>query len=143
MKRKTPGYRYVEGQLYAYHQLKKEAQNERERIIESGALLEIVSLGVRVQSNNTYDSTQAKGIELVDNKWLTRIEDDLRAIDRVLETLDPVGKRLVQLTYWDRRYTPHGIAEQLHISRRTYFRAKDAIVKAMAYQMGMVKQRCG
>lgn len=143
MRRKPPSYRYVEAQLYGYHQLKREVELERERIIESGTLLEVAVLGVRVQTSNTYDSTEAKGLQLADNKWLTRAMDDIKAIETVLARLDPMAKTLVELTYWDRRFTPLGIARQLHISKRTYFRLKDYVVTSVAREMGVTKQNCG
>lgn len=143
VRRKPPSYRYVEAQLYGYHQLKREVELERERIIESGTLLEVATLGVRVQSNAAYDTTEAKGMALADNKWLTRAMDDIKAIETVLSRLDPMVKKLVELTYWDRRFTPLGIARQLHISKRTYFRLKDYVVKSVAREMGVLRQDCG
>ena len=143
MRRKPASYRYVEAQLYGYHQLKREVELERERILESGVLLEVAVLGVRVQSSNNYDTTEAKGIELADSKWLVRAMEDLKAIDAVLARIDPALQKLVDLTYWDRRFTPLGISRQLHMSKRTYFRLKDYVVLSVAREMGVAKHNCG
>jgi RinA family phage transcriptional activator len=130
-------FRYVEAELYDYPYTRQNIDSLREDIIDAGVRLEAATLQARVQSNRVYDPTESKGVRLVTNKRLTRMQETVEAIDRVWARLDEDKRRLVELKYWDGRYTDKGIAEQLHASMRTYYRWRQGIVYAVAVEMGL------
>ncbi len=92
------------------------------------------------------DPTGRKVTVLSANKRIQHLERTLRAIDGVLDNLDPEKMRLVELKYWQKpkRLDDVGIAMELHISRRTLYYWTDEICLAIATRMGLVclHRRC-
>lgn len=136
-------FRYVEAELYDYPYTKRDIESIREDIIESGRTLEgflteALRLGTIPCGGTPSDPTAHKAIRLLTNRRLKRMEETVAAIERVLARLPAEKKRLVELKYWDGRYTDKGIIQQLNISERTYYRWRREIVLAVAIEMGLV-----
>jgi RinA family phage transcriptional activator len=134
LKRAT--YRYIEAEIYDYPSTVEEITRLRQEIIEGGSPDDTQT---RVQSNRLSDPTADRATRLVMDKRLRRLEEVRNAIDRVYQNLDPDRKRLVEMKYWEKRLTHTGIAEDLHISERTFYRWKDDVVKAVALELGLLK----
>ena len=134
MKRAT--YRYIEAEIYDYPSTVEEITRLRQEIIEGGSPDDTQT---RVQSNRLSDPTADRATRLVMDKRLRRLEEVRNAIDRVYQNLDPDRKRLVEMKYWEKRLTHTGIAEDLHIGERTFYRWKDDVVKAVALELGLLK----
>ena len=134
MKRAT--YRYIEAEIYDYPSTVGEITRLRQEIIEGGSPDDTQT---RVQSNRISDPTADRATRLVMDKRLRRLEEVRNAIDRVYQNLDPDRKRLVEMKYWEKRLTHTGIAEDLHIGERTFYRWKDDVVKAVALELGLLK----
>ena len=134
MKRAT--YRYIEAEIYDYPSTVGEITRLRQEIIEGGSPDDTQT---RVQSNRISDPTADRATRLVMDKRLRRLEEVRNAIDRVYQNLDPDRKRLVEMKYWEKRLTHTGIAEDLHIGERTFYRWKDEIITAIAEELGLLK----
>lgn len=134
MKRAT--YRYIEAEIYDYPSTVEEITRLRQEIIEGGSPDDTQT---RVQSNRISDPTADRATRLVMDKRLRRLEEVRNAIDRVYQNLDRDRKRLVEMKYWEKRLTHTGIAEDLHIGERTFYRWKDDVVKAVALELGLLK----
>lgn len=130
-------FRYVEAELYDYPWTKQEIARLRTDIALEGPALEAALLGHRVTGGQLPDPTVAKTIRLLTNRRLQRMEETVAAIERVLDRLPPEMQRLVQLKYWE-RWGPWRITEELHISERTYYRWRAAVVRAVAVELGLV-----
>ena len=130
-------FRYIEAELYDYPLLKREICALREDIIDSE---DRPSVYGKRPDNRPGDPTGHKGLRLLTNRRLKRMEETVRAISSVVDRLPPEKKRLIELKYWDGRYTDTGVIGQLHISRRTYFYWRRQIVEAIAVEMGLAER---
>ena len=129
-------FRYVEAELYDYPFTVKEIARLRADIVLGGMALENALLQQHAGGQQP-DPTREKAIRLITNRRLRRMEETVAAIERVFDGLPPGMQRLVQLRYWERWGMGHIMAE-LHISERTYYRWRAAVVKAVAVEMGLV-----
>lgn len=130
--------RYVESELRDYHETRDMLNNALTDIIEKSPMPEE---GSSITSrNNVSKPTERNAILLITNKRVQQMEKTVGAIYKVLDMLerfDNSKRRLVQLGYFERRLTPIGIAEELHISERTFYIWRNEIIKLIAVEMGL------
>ena len=129
--------RYVEHNLYYYHEYIREIQRLRNDILYGVKITTDENVGGG-RSNLPSSPTERRTIELLTNRRLDTLERVTGAIKTVYEALPEEKKKLVRLKYWTRpqKYTWDGIAEQLHVSRITCLRWRDEIVYAIAELLG-------
>ncbi|GAB6891112.1 transcriptional regulator [Geobacillus stearothermophilus] len=129
--------RYVEHNLYNYHEYIREIQRLRNDILYGVKITTDENVGGG-RSNLPSSPTERRTIELLTHRRLDTLERVTGAIKTVYESLSEEKKQLVKLKYWTRpqRYTWDGIAEQLHVSRITCLRWRDEIVYAIAEMLG-------
>jgi len=134
--RKT--YRRIEYYLYHYFQIRREVEQEKEDIIESGGR-NIVEWGGGISYHS--DPTANKAIKLTrpdlieKEKWLKVIEDTIQHFQGTEKG------RLLQKKYFDQLGERH-VCEELHIERTTYYRWREEIViyiAMLAIQEGLIK----
>lgn len=130
-------FRYVEAELFDYPWTLKEIARLRADIALEGVALEEALLGARVSGGRLPDPTREKAIRLITNRRLKRMEETVEAIERVLSRLPAEMRELVRLRYWE-RWGRVRVCEELHISERTYYRWRAAVVRAVAVEMGLV-----
>jgi len=130
--------RYIEAELMDYPENKKVLEELKLDIIESAPTLEDVGGNSIHTTNRVSDPTYSKTARLVTNRRIRHLERTINAIERVLNMLDRDKYRLVELTYWDRKFTPLGVADELHISKSTYYNWREDIIKLLAVEMGLV-----
>ena len=128
-------FKSIESELYCYHESKKYLEELREEIIEGSAIQEV---GIAVQSGTIGNVTMNKAIKLTSSREILEVERRLRAIEKVLSLLERDEKRLrlVEMKYFERRYTDIGIALELDISERTFYNWRKEIIKLIAEQLG-------
>jgi RinA family phage transcriptional activator len=128
---------YVESELRYYHETKQEFEMLREDIIRTGgdSTQERIGGFTCMVTKPTEDAA----IQLVTSKRLRHMETVLMAIERTLSRLNEHELRLVELMYWDNRYRPEGVAQQLNCDKRTVYRWRDRICKAVACEMGLLQ----
>lgn len=128
-------FKTIEAELYCYHETKKYLEELREEILESSATQEI---GVAVQSGTTGDTTGNKAIKLASSREILEVDRRMRSIEKVLNLLknDEKKTRLVEMKYFERRYTDIGIALKLGISERTFYNWRREIIKLIGEQLG-------
>ena len=128
-------FKMIESELYCYKESKKYLDELREEIIEGSAAQEA---GVAVQSGTTSNVTMNKAIKLASSIEMLEVERRLRAIEKVLGLLEKDDKklRLVQMKYFERRYTDIGIALELSISERTFYNWRKYIIQLIGQQLG-------
>ncbi|WP_096224884.1 transcriptional regulator [Geobacillus sp. FJAT-46040] len=129
--------RYVEHNLYYYHEYIREIQRLRNDILYGVKITTDENIGGG-RSNLPSSPTERRTIELLTHRRLDTLERVTDAIKTVYEALPEEKKKLVRLKYWTRpqRYTWDGIAEQLHVSRITCLRWRAEIVYAIAEMLG-------
>ncbi|WP_446662969.1 transcriptional regulator [Geobacillus sp. CCR] len=129
--------RYVEHNLYHYHDYVREIRRLRNDILYGVKITTDENVGGG-RGNLPSSPTERMTIELLTHRRLDTLERVTGAIKTVYESLPEEKKKLVRLKYWTRpqKYTWDGIAEQLHVSRITCLRWRDEIVYAIAEMLG-------
>jgi RinA family phage transcriptional activator len=127
-------FRYIEAEIYDYHETLKEIDLLREEILEGSSHAE--ASGGR--STHKSDPTSAKVSRLLMDRRLQRLEEIATAIGRVYDNLPREKQRLVELKYWDGRYSNAGVAHELHIGEMTFYRWRRQIIQAIARELGLL-----
>lgn len=135
LKLKRGTFKHVESELYAYPDTLAEIERLRAEILHSSPLPDNAG-GSR--GNLPGDPTAQKGTRLATNRRLQHLETVARAIQEVYEALPEGKQKLVRTKYWTRPQTLtwEGIAQKLHVSRRTAINWRDEIVFAIAERLG-------
>ncbi|WJQ03219.1 transcriptional regulator [Geobacillus stearothermophilus] len=128
--------RYVEHNLYYYHEYLRDIERLRKDILYGRDNNDENIGGGR--SNLPSSPTEQRAIELVTHRRLEKLERVTHAIKTVYEALPDEKRKLVKLKYWTRpqRYTWDGIAEQLHITKRQAMRWRSEVIYAIAELLG-------
>ncbi|WP_044737126.1 RinA family phage transcriptional regulator [Geobacillus kaustophilus] len=128
--------RYVEHNLYYYHEYLRDIERLRKDILYGKSSDDENVGGGR--GNLPSSPTEQRAIELVTHRRLEKLERVTHAIKTVYEALPDEKRKLVKLKYWTRpqRYTWDGIAEQLHITKRQAMRWRSEVVYAIAELLG-------
>jgi RinA family phage transcriptional activator len=135
-KLKKATFKHIESELYSYHDTLKEIKFLRNNLMfckESDD--ENIGGG---RSSFISSPTEQIGTRLATHKKLNKLEEIANAIEKVYTGLPEDYQKLVRVKYWTRPQilTWDGIAENMHISRRTAFRMRDEVVDAVAQVLG-------
>jgi RinA family phage transcriptional activator len=133
-------FKRVEAILYSYPQMKKEIQTIREHIMfDKEEVDENVGGG---RPSLPGKPTERIATRLATNKRLEQLEQIVKAIDDVYQSLPYEYKRLIQLRYWtsrkyrwEQKLTWERIADELHGSRRKAFLMREEIIEAIARRL--------
>jgi len=126
---------FVQTELSSYEETKKDLEELKAEIAETRA----IDTAEERRGSSIGNPTENKAASIITNKRLRRMEETIRAIEVVFNSLPPEKKRLVKMKYWDRRYTDFGIANELFISDRTFRRWNRNIITSIAKEMGLVE----
>lgn len=128
--------RYVEHNLYYYHEYLRDIERLRKDILYGRDNNDENVGGGR--GNLPSSPTERAAIELVTHRRLEKLERVTHAIKTVYEALPDEKRKLIKLKYWTRpqRYTWDGIAEQLHVTKRQAMRWRSEVVYAIAELLG-------
>ena len=126
-------FKLIESELYCYLETKKELEQLEEEILEGSAFQEVC-----VQSSALGDTTANKAVKLISSKAIMECERRIKAIDKTLFILqqDETKLRLLQMKYFERRFSDIGIQQELHISRETFYRWRKEIIKLVGQYLG-------
>lgn len=127
-------FKMIEAELYCYQESKKELELMEEEILESTAYQEVA-----VQSGTTGDTTANKALKLVSSREILEVKRRLGAIEKAINILkcgDEKKLKLLEMKYFERRYTDQGIANELFIDRATFYRWRNEIISLIATYLG-------
>lgn len=129
-------FQHIESELYAYHETKKEILRLKNEIIHASSHHDDTVGGSR--GNLPGDPTGKTAILLVTHRRIEQLEKIVEAIEAVYEALPEGKQKLVRTKYWTKPQTLtwEGIAQKLHVSRRTAINWRDEIVFAIAERLG-------
>ncbi|MFJ8247105.1 transcriptional regulator [Peribacillus asahii] len=135
-KLKKATFKYIESELYSYHDTLKEIQFLRNNIMFTKENDDENVGGGR--SSLLSSPTEQIGVRLATHKKLNNLEEIAEAIEKVYNVVNDDYKKLIRLKYWTKPQTKtwEGIAAELHISRRQAFNWRDQIVQAVAEVLG-------
>lgn len=131
------GTRYhIENELKAYHDTRKEIIKLRNEILYNKSSYDENVGGGR--SSTPGDPTGRTATALATNRRLTHLEGTVNAIEEVYNRLPAEKQRFIVLSYWTRpqMLSMDGIANHLHISRRTAYNWRDEVIYAVTNQLG-------
>jgi RinA family phage transcriptional activator len=133
MKIEQANFKAIEAELYGYFDTKRELELMEEEILEGSPFQEVA-----VQAGTTGDSTASKAIKLASSKELLEVRRRVNAIEKALLVLqqNETKLRLLQMKYFERKYTDQGIMMELHISNNTFYRWRREIVKLVGSYLG-------
>lgn len=125
-------FKAIEAELYGYFDTKKELELMEEEILEGSSFQEVA-----VQCGNG-DTTANKAIKLSSSKELLEVRRRLNAIDKAMFILqrDETKLRMLQMKYFERKFTDIGIMQELHIGNNTFYRWRREIVKLVGSYLG-------
>lgn len=136
LSREKVNFKLIEAELYNYKSTKKELEDMKEDIINSSAYSEVA-----VQSSPG-NSTQSKAIQLMSSAVLREMERRISAIDNTISILErcpePRKLRLMQMKYFESRFTDTGIWQELNIERATFYRWRREVISLIADKLGYV-----
>ena len=126
-------FKAIEAELYGYFDTKRELELMEEEILEGSPFQEVA-----IQAGTTGDTTANKAIKLVSSKELLEVRKRINAIEKVLVILqhDEYKLRLLQMKYFERKFSDIGIQQELHISRETFYRWRREIIKLVGSYLG-------
>lgn len=126
-------FRAIEAELYGYLDTKRELELMEEEILEGSPFQEVA-----VQSGTTGDTTANKAIKLVSSKELLEVRRRINAIEKTLVVLqqNETKLRLLQMKYFERKFTDQGIMMELHIGNNTFYRWRREIVRLVGSYLG-------
>lgn len=128
-------FKHVESELFAYHDTRKEIIRLRNDIMYGREPKDNIGSG---RSSLPSDPTGRVVSMLSSHKKLNYLESTVEAIENVYNRLPEDKKRLVNIYYWTRpqMLSWEGVAQKLHVSRKTAFNWRDEIIWAIADQLG-------
>lgn len=124
-------FRYIEGELFAYEQSKRDLQELKADIIES-----TVYPDTQVSGSDVSNTTAARGIRLVTNAAIARMERTIWAIDKSMAILSDDHRALFCMRF--KQNMPwKQVCVELPCSDRTFFRMRREIVLQVATFLGL------
>jgi RinA family phage transcriptional activator len=135
-KLKKATFKHIESELYSYHDTLREINNLRKDIMFTK---ENDDENIGGGRNNMISSpTERIATRLATHKRLNNLEEVTHAIQKVYTGLPEDYQKLVRLKYWTKPQlkTWDGIAEEIHVSRRTAFNMRDEVVYYIGEVMG-------
>ena len=130
------GFKHVETEIKHFHQTRNEISRLRNDIMFGvGGDDENVGGG---RSNLPGDPTGRKATAIVAHRRMRHMEDVTEAIETVINRLPDEKRRFVRAYYWanPQTLTWDGIAQHLHVSRRTAINWRDEIVQDIGEMIG-------
>jgi RinA family phage transcriptional activator len=135
-KLRKSAFKHVEGELFSYHDTRKELIRLRNEILY-GSHVEDENIGGG-RSNLPGDPTGRKVTTLVSHKKLQHLEMIVESIESIYDRLPEHKKRVVNLYYWTRPQTLtwEGIAQKCNISRRQALVWRDEVIYSISELIG-------
>jgi RinA family phage transcriptional activator len=129
--------RVIEAEIRNYHQTVRDLRELEEAVALPGAVGDPAEHVVRTQPG---DPTPARAHRMMTSTQLLEIRRRVEAIEYMLRVVkaspEPARYKLIELAYWDGRYTVMGICDRLKISERTYYRWRREILGLVAEKLG-------
>lgn len=134
MKLNKATFRYIEAELFNYDETKADLEAMQEDIRESTPAM--IMSGDRISGGGISNVPEKKGIKLLTNKVIMRMERTLKAIDKSLSMLGEEHNQIFELKYrknmnWRR------VIMEMPTSQDTYFRKRRELVHMVAVQLGL------
>lgn len=94
--------------------------------------------GERTGSGTPSRSTENVAERIISHPYVKYLEQSVSAITYVLSRCDETDITIIDLHYWQRALTIEGAAMQAHVSASTAYRRVNAILTAIAIELGYI-----
>lgn len=125
---------YIEWRLEHYHEDKRQLNEARQELMPSNTPNYSSDGG----GGGNGRPSEALAMKLVSDRYINETQRNIDAIDHVLDRLEPIDRKLVDLVYWKGTHTKEGAALALNMSRRTGYRHINVILQAIALELGLI-----
>lgn len=139
MKKRTTqqqNFRLIESELYFYKDTLKKLKEMEADIIESSGFSET---GIRSGISNP---TGNKAERLLTSLEYLETKRRIEAIEHAIKVFDlchePAKLKLIEMKYFERRYTDEGIINEINIHRATFYKWKREFIELIANKLGFV-----
>lgn len=129
----------VEWQLRYYREDKRQLNEIKRDLIPSG--VQGYSLTAGVDGGDASRTTEDIAMKMISAPYIRRLEITIDAIDRALERMDDVDKKLIELVYWRKEYTPEGAGMVVGIAKTAVYQRINKILGLIAFELGYVSVR--
>ncbi|MBQ0167477.1 MAG: hypothetical protein KBT02_10270 [Treponema sp.] len=92
----------------------------------------------RKAHNGENRAVENNAITIAESAYILEIEKSVNAIEYVVSRLTEEDRKLVEMVYWRATHSLTGAGVILNMSQRTAYRHADAILTALAIEMGLV-----
>ena len=125
----------VEWRLTRYRDDKRELETAVERLMPSPTPSYPLNSG---GSGSTGRRTEEQAFKILSSPYLMQMEHDCKAIDRAMQRFDQTDMKLIELVYWRQEYSIEGAGQLIGLSKSSAYRHVNAILTAVAVEMGLV-----
>lgn len=139
MKKRTThqqNFRLIESELYFFKDTKKSLSEMESAIVEASGHSET---GIRAGISNP---TAQKAERLLTSLEYLETKRRVEAIEYAVEVFkkchEPAKIRLIEMKYFERRYTDEGIMSEINIQKTAFYRWKREFVELIANKLGFV-----
>lgn len=126
---------YIELEMSRYEQYKKDIELERKRILDSSP----PPPDGLPRGNAISNSTADKAGKLVDSISILAMERSIRAVDKTLNSLTPIHRKIFNLYFICGRRDYYAMCDLLHISIDSFRRYKKTMVVSVGKELGVIK----
>lgn len=132
----TPALRsFVEWQLEHYHEARRQLKEyERDMMPSNTPNYSLSSSSHSAQSR----PTENVSFKLLSDQYIQQSIRTSNAIERVLNKLGPDDTKLITLVFWQSSHSVSGAALALHMAPATAYRKINAVLNAIAQELGYV-----
>lgn len=126
---------FIEWELEHYPESKRQLEEYKRDMIPSATPAYSLSAG-----GHSGESRPTEGIsfKILSDQYIIHTAQSIEAIERVLSRLSAEDKKLVDLVYWKGGHSISGAALASHTSKSVAYRRINAIITALAKEMGYV-----
>lgn len=126
--------RFVADELRRYAERKRRLRELEEDVIKATPFYDNTGMP---RASDVSDPTHGAALRLQDSQEPTfrmrvHLRMWLRTVEDVYKRLPQEQQQVIRMLYWDKRYTIHGIATELNMSRPTVYRHRDKALFAFA-----------
>lgn len=140
-KLKTATFRYIEQEIYSYHETLKRIELLKYQIMcQSTNNDDENTQAGRNSVRNNHSETEEKATSLLTDKRITKLEEKAEAVKKAYDHLVDEKKAVIDLYYWERpgELTWDGVASETNTSRATALRWRKQFVLNVAKELGEI-----
>jgi RinA family phage transcriptional activator len=128
--------KHIEDELRDYDTTKADWESIQDDIINGGGHGD--DSGIR--GTDISNPTASKALQMITNKRLAQLQKTIKAIEGIMMRLPEEKYRLIVLKYWTKPQPLNdvGISMELNCSLSTYYEWKNAILKLIAIELGLI-----